>query len=191
VDNTKKEIRKPHNSRASKKLSYLLRHSQDPLYISLEGGWAKVEAILDTLQISQTQLEQIVAEDEKMRYSFNNSGTMIRANQGHSIPGVHIEFASPEPPEFLYHGTATRFLESIMKDGLKPMTRQWVHISPTYETAMKVGSRHGKPIVLRVKAKEFVAAGNKLFLSDNGVWLAMAVPSSYLEPLFNEVNSNV
>jgi len=191
VDNTKKEIRKPHNSRASKKLSYLLRHSQDPLYISLEGGWAKVEAILDTLQISQTQLEQIVAEDEKMRYSFNNSGTMIRANQGHSIPGVHIEFASPEPPEFLYHGTATRFLESIMKDGLKPMTRQWVHISPTYETAVKVGSRHGKPIVLRVKAKEFVAAGNKLFLSDNGVWLAMAVPSSYLEPLFNEVNSNV
>jgi len=191
VDNTKKEIRKPHNSRASKKLSYLLRHSQDPLYISLEGGWAKVEAILDTLQISQTQLEQIVAEDEKMRYSFNNSGTMIRANQGHSIPGVHIEFASPEPPEFLYHGTATRFLESIMKDGLKPMTRQWVHISPTYETAMKVGSRHGKPIVQRVKAKEFVAAGNKLFLSDNGVWLAMAVPSSYLEPLFNEVTSNV
>ena len=78
-----------------------------------------------------------------------------------------------------------------MKDGLKPMTRQWVHISPTYETAMKVGSRHGKPIVLRVKAKEFVAAGNKLFLSDNGVWLAMAVPSSYLEPLFNEVTSNV
>jgi len=180
-----------YNSRASKKLSYLLRHSQDPLYISLDGGWAKVEAILDTLQISQTQLEQIVAEDEKMRYSFNNSGTMIRANQGHSIPGVHIEFASPEPPEFLYHGTATRFLESIMKDGLKPMTRQWVHISPTYETAVKVGSRHGKPIVLRVKAKEFVAAGNKLFLSDNGVWLAMAVPSSYLEPLFNEVNSNV
>lgn len=191
MDNTKKEIRKPHNSRASKKLSYLLRHSQDPLYISLEGGWAKVAAILDTLQISQTQLEQIVAEDEKMRYSFNHSGTMIRANQGHSIPGVHIEFASPEPPEFLYHGTATRFLESIMKDGLKPMTRQWVHISPTYETAMKVGSRHGKPIVLRVKAKEFVAAGNKLFLSDNGVWLAMAVPSSYLEPLFNEVTSNV
>lgn len=191
MDNTKKEIRKPHNSRASKKLSYLLRHSQDPLYISLEGGWAKVAAILDTLQISQTQLEQIVAEDEKMRYSFNNSGTMIRANQGHSIPGVHIEFASPEPPEFLYHGTATRFLESIMKDGLKPMTRQWVHISPTYETAVKVGSRHGKPIVLRVKAKEFVAAGNKLFLSDNGVWLAMAVPSSYLEPLFNEVTSNV
>ena len=191
MDNTKKEIRKPHNSRASKKLSYLLRHSQDPLYISLEGGWAKVEAILDTLQISHTQLEQLVAEDEKMRYSFNNSGTMIRANQGHSIPGVHIEFASPEPPEFLYHGTATRFLESIMKDGLKPMTRQWIHISPTYETAVKVGSRHGKPIVLRVKAKEFVAAGNELFLSDNGVWLATAVPPSYLEPMFCEVNSSV
>lgn len=169
------------NFKTSKRLSYLLRHSQDPLYISLEGGWAKVEAILDTLQISQTQLEQIVAEDEKMRYSFNNSGTMIRANQGHSIPGVHIEFASPEPPEYLYHGTATRFLDAIMKDGLRPMSRQWVHISPDYETAVKVGRRHGNPIVLRIRAKEYVKAGNKLYLSDNGVWLATSVPPCYFE----------
>ena len=170
-----------YNSRASKKLSYLLRHSQDPLYISLDGGWAKVEAILDALQISQTKLEQIVAEDEKMRYSFDKSGTLIRANQGHSIPGVHIEFASPEPPEFLYHGTATRFLDAIMKDGLRPMSRQWVHISPDYETAVKVGRRHGNPIVLRIRAKEYVEAGNKLYLSDNGVWLATSVPPCYFE----------
>ena len=168
-------------SKTSKRLSYLLRHSQEPLYISLEGGWASISRILKSLQISRSELEQIVAEDEKMRYSFDKSGTQIRANQGHSIPGVRIEFASPEPPEYLYHGTATRFLDSIMKDGLKPMTRQWVHISPTYETAVKVGSRHGKPIVLRVKAKEFVAAGNELYLSDNGVWLAKAVPPKYLE----------
>lgn len=191
MKNMKEGIRVPHKSKVSKKLSYLLRHSQDPLYINLEGGWAKVETILEALQISQTQLEQIVTEDEKMRYSFDKGGTKIRANQGHSIPGVYIEFASPEPPEFLYHGTATRFLDSIMKDGLKPMTRQWVHISPTYETAVKVGSRHGKPIVLRVKAKEFVAAGNKLFLSDNGVWLATAVPPSFLEPFFSEVTPSV
>ena len=126
-----------YGSRASKKLSYLLRHSQDPLYISLEGGWASVAIILKTLQISKLELEQIVAEDEKTRYSFDTSGTKIRANQGHSIPGVQINFASPEPPEYLYHGTATRFLDSIMKDGLKPMTRQWVHISPDYETAIE------------------------------------------------------
>lgn len=167
--------------KTSKKLSFLLRHSQEPLYISLVGGWANVTTILKTLQISRLELEQIVAEDQKTRYSFDESGTKIRANQGHSIPGVQIAFASPEPPEYLYHGTATRFLDSIMKDGLKPMTRQWVHISPDYETAVKVGARHGKPIVLRVKAKAFTIEGNELYLSENGVWLAKAVPSVYLE----------
>ena len=181
MKNSNEGARTPYKSRVSKKLSYLLRHSQDPLHISLEGGWAKVETILDALQISQTQLEQIVAEDEKMRYSFDASGTKIRANQGHSIPGVQIEFASPEPPEYLYHGTATRFLDSIMKDGLKPMTRQWVHISPDYETAIKVGKRHGNPIVLRIRAKEYTAVGNKIFLSDTGVWLAKAVPPEFFE----------
>ena len=168
-------------SKTSKRLSYLLRHSQEPLYISLEGGWASVSAILNALHISKSELEQIVAKDEKMRYSFDKSGAKIRANQGHSIPGVRIEFTSPEPPEFLYHGTATRFLESIMKDGLRPMTRQWVHISPDYDTAVKVGKRHGKPIVLRIKAKEYVTAGNELYLSDNGVWLAKAVPPKFFD----------
>lgn len=174
------------NSKTSKRLSYLLRHSQSPLYISLEGGWASVATILKTLQISKLELEQIVSEDEKTRYSFDASGTKIRANQGHSIPGVQIAFASPEPPEYLYHGTATRFLDSIMKDGLKPMTRQWVHISPDYETAVKVGARHGKPIVLRINAKEFVATGNELFRTANGIWLARFVPAIYLEILFNK-----
>ena len=168
-------------SKIGKRLSYLLRHSQEPLYISLEGGWASVSAILNALHISKSELERIVAKDEKMRYSFDKSGAKIRANQGHSIPGVHIEFAAPEPPEFLYHGTATRFLDSIMKDGLKPMTRQWVHISPNYEAAVKVGARHGKPIVLRLRAKDFVSSGHIRYRADNGVWLAEQVPPAFLE----------
>ena len=110
----------------------------------------------------------------------------IRANQGHSIPGVVIEMEAPEPPEFLYHGTATRFLDTIMKDGLKPMTRQFVHISPDYATAVKVGSRHGKPVVLKVRAKDFVADGNELYRSSNGVWQAKAVLPEYLTVLFSE-----
>lgn len=167
--------------KASKRLSYLLRHCREPLYISLEGGWASVDQILHVLRISRDQLDQIVAQDEKTRYAFDESGTKIRANQGHSIPDVRIEFTSPEPPEYLYHGTAVRFLDGIMRDGLKPMTRQWVHISPNYETAVNVGMRHGEPVVLRVKAREFAAAGNGLYLADNGVWLAKAVPPSYLE----------
>ena len=85
----------------------------------------------------------------------------------------------PEPPEFLYHGTATRFLETIFKEGLKPMKRQYVHISNDLETAVEVGKRHGKPVVLIIKAKELAAAGHKLYRSSNGVWLTDAVPTEF------------
>ena len=120
--------------------------------------------------------------DSKGRYSFDESGTKIRANQGHSIPGVVIEMESPEPPEFLYHGTAERFLDTILKEGLKPMTRQFVHISPDYETAVKVGRRHGKPVILKIRARDFKNDGNKqLYRSSNGVWQAKAVPPEYFK----------
>ncbi len=168
----------------SKKLSFLLRHCTDPLYLDLNGGWAEVDQIILVLQkrypdMNQNILEKIVAEDEKGRYSFNEDHTRIRANQGHSIPGVRIEMEQPEPPEFLYHGTAIQFLPTITKQGLKPMSRQFVHLSPDMETAQKVGSRHGKPVILIIRAKAFVADGNPLYRSSNGVWLAKEVPARY------------
>lgn len=171
-------------NKLSKKMSYLLRHSTEPRYVD-EYGWADVVDIIKELRKREPKfnlraLEQIVAEDEKGRYSFDNSHTRIRANQGHSIPNIHVEMSQPEPPELLYHGTATRFLDSIMSEGLKPMSRQFVHISPDYETAVKVGSRHGKPVVLEFRAKDFVADGNELYLSANGVWQAKFVPAEYL-----------
>lgn len=171
-------------TKISKKLSFLLRHCTEPLYIDLNGGWADVNQIIHELktkynEANKTILEQIVAEDEKGRYSFNKDHTKIRANQGHSIPGVIIEMEQPEPPELLYHGTATRFLSAIMEEGLKPMSRQYVHISPDIETAVKVGSRHGKPVILIIRAKEFVSDGNPLYCSSNGVWLAEKVPCKY------------
>lgn len=173
-----------HLNKLSKKMSYLLRHSVEPRYVD-ECGWANVEDIIKELRKREPDftlgtLEQIVAEDEKGRYSFDDSHTRIRANQGHSIPNIQVEMSKPEPPELLYHGTATRFLDSIMSEGLKPMSRQFVHISPDYETAVKVGSRHGKPVVLEFKAKDFVDDGNELFLSANGVWQAKFVPTKYL-----------
>lgn len=171
-------------NKLSKKMSYLLRHSFEPRYVD-ECGWANVEDIIKELRNREPDftlgtLEKIVAEDEKGRYSFDDSHTRIRANQGHSIPNIQVEMSKPEPPELLYHGTATRFLDSIMSEGLKPMSRQFVHISPDYETAVKVGSRHGKPVVLEFKAKDFVDDGNELFLSANGVWQAKFVPTKYL-----------
>ena len=170
--------------RISVKLSWMLRHCKSPLYINLNGGWANVEMIIKALKerypdFDRETLELIVAQDEKGRYSFDESGSKIRANQGHSIPGVVIEMESPEPPEFLYHGTAERFLGDILKEGLKPMTRQFVHISPDYDTAVKVGSRHGNPVILKIRARDFVADGNELYRSSNGVWQAKAVPPAY------------
>lgn len=171
--------------KASKKLSYLLRHCTNPLYIDLDGGWASVQEIVMVLErkfpgFTAETLAEIVAEDRKTRYSYDSTGTRIRANQGHSIPDVVIKMESPEPPEFLYHGTATRFLPAILEQGLRPMTRQYVHISPDLATAKVVGKRHGKPVVLRVDAKRFVADGHRLMRSANGIWQADFVPAEYL-----------
>lgn len=168
----------------SVKMSWLLRHCQTPQYIELNGGWADIKTILSVLKerypdVTLETIKQIVADDEKGRYSFDSTGTKIRANQGHSIPDVIIEMESPEPPEYLYHGTASRFLDSIMAEGLKPMSRQFVHISPDYPTAVKVGSRHGMPVVLKIRARDFVADGNELYCSSNGVWQAKAVQPEY------------
>ncbi len=167
------------NTKSSKRLSFLLRHCQEPVYIELQGGWAKVSTVLDVLHINRATLDEIVAEDEKGRYSFDFTGKKIRANQGHSIPSVVVDMEQPEPPELLYHGTATRFLDDILRDGLKPMRRQYVHISNDMETAVKVGSRHGTPVVLIIHAKQFVTDGHRLFRSANGVWQAEAVPPQH------------
>ena len=172
--------------KVSRRLSFLLRHSRE--FISLEGGWAQVSEILEELQkrypeMNREILDEIVAEDTKTRYSYDETGTRIRANQGHSVPGVVIEMESPEPPEFLYHGTATRFLDSILKKGLLPMSRQYVHLSGDEATARKVGSRHGTPVVLRMEARRFAEEGNTLLLSPNGIWLTTAVPPEYLTVL--------
>lgn len=174
----------------SKRLSWLLRHCQEPVYIDLQGGWAPVEAILEALStkkrvVDRRMLETIVADDEKGRYSFDESGERIRANQGHSIPGVVIEMEKPLPPEYLYHGTAEDSLPSIMEKGLLPMSRQYVHISPDYETAVRVGSRHGRnhggTAVLEFAAGDFVRDGHDLWITSNGVWQAKAVPPQYLQ----------
>ncbi len=124
-------------------------------------------------------LEEIVRTDNKQRYSFNEDKTLIRANQGHSIP-VDVELEEKQPPQYLYHGTAERFLDSIMSDGLKPMSRLYVHLSQDKETAVKVGKRHGSPVVLKIKAEEMWKDGIKFYLSQNGVWLTKYVDNKYI-----------
>lgn len=167
-------------------ISLVLRHKPDAAHITLdEHGWANVEELLNGInntgrKIDMEILEEIVATDNKQRYSFNQDKTLIRANQGHSIP-VDVELEEREPPEFLYHGTATRFLDSIMNEGLKPMSRLYVHLSKDTETALKVGKRHGDPVILEICSRDMYKDGNKFYLSENGVWLTDKVDVKYFK----------
>ena len=169
----------------SKFLSLILRHQPDAAGITLDAqGWADVPALLRGIKktgrpVTMEMLEEIVRTDEKQRYSFNADHTKIRANQGHSIH-VELGLEPVQPPETLWHGTAARFLDSILAEGLKPMSRQYVHLSPDTETARKVGQRHGKPVILRVETGEMFRAGMQFFRAENGVWLTYLVPPEYL-----------
>ena len=169
----------------SKFISLILRHKPETIGISLdEHGWAEVSELIagvsKTHPLDMERLERIVAEDEKQRYSFNEDKTLIRANQGHSVP-VDVELEKTEPPEILYHGTATKYEEAIDREGLIPKSRLYVHLSGDEETARKVGLRHGKLVIYHVKSGEMSRDGYEFFRSVNGVWLTKAVPAKYLE----------
>lgn len=169
-------------------LSMILRHRPQEAHITLdEHGWANVDELLAGIsatgrKMDMAMLEEIVATDKKQRYSFSPDKTLIRANQGHSIP-VDVELKEQEPPEFLYHGTAMAFLDSIKAEGIKPMSRLYVHLSKDIKTAVTVGKRHGEPAVLKVSSKEMYRAGCLFYLSENGVWLTKKVEPEYFEEI--------
>ena len=175
------------NTETSKFISLILRHKPQTIGITLdEHGWANVEELIrgvsKTHPLDMKLLEQIVAEDEKQRYSFNEDKTLIRANQGHSVP-VDVELEEKVPPEVLYHGTGEKFVADIDKQGLIPKSRLYVHLSADTETAKKVGARHGKPVIYRVKSRAMNESGVKFYRSVNGVWLVKEVPLKYLEKM--------
>jgi len=166
-------------------MSLILRHKPDAIGISLdEHGWANVDELIAGIakdnEFNMDILEEIVRTDEKQRYSFNEDKTLIRANQGHSIP-VDVELEEKEPPELLWHGTGEKYVESIDEQGLIPKSRLYVHLSKDEDTAVKVGKRHGKPVLYHVKAKQMYDDGYKFYLSANGVWLTKEVTVEYLE----------
>ncbi len=169
----------------SKFISLILRHKPEAVGISLdEHGWADVEELLAGMnkvgtKVDMQLLEKIVAEDEKQRYSFNEDQSLIRANQGHSIP-VDVELEKKHPPDILYHGTGEKYVASIEEQGLIPKSRLYVHLSKDYEIAIKVGSRHGKPVVYEINAGQMSEDGYDFFQSVNGVWLTKKVPVQFL-----------
>ena len=166
-------------------LSLVLRHNPAAAGIRLdEHGWADVGALLSGCaragkRIDRETLERIVRENSKQRYSFNGDHTKIRANQGHSI-AVDVELREMQPPARLYHGTAARFLERIRAEGITRQSRQYVHLSADAETAYRVGSRHGAPVVLPLDTAAMAQDGYRFFRSENGVWLCEQAPWRYV-----------
>lgn len=166
-------------------MSLILRHKPDAIGITLdEHGWANVDELIAGIakdnEFNMEILEEIVRTDEKQRYLFNEDKTLIRANQGHSIP-VDVELEEKEPPELLWHGTGEKYVASIDVQGLIPKSRLYVHLSKDEDTAVKVGKRHGKAVLYHVKAKQMHDDGYNFYLSANGVWLTKEVPVKYLE----------
>ena len=171
----------------SKYISLILRHKPEEIGITLdEHGWANVPELIEGIskshEFNMDMLEDIVATDNKQRYSFNEDHTLVRANQGHSIP-VDVELEEVIPPEILYHGTGEKYVASIDQQGLIPKSRLYVHLSGDKETAVKVGQRHGKPVIYIVKSGEMCKDGISFYRSVNGVWLTKAVPAKYLEKM--------
>lgn len=165
-------------------ISLILRHEPQKIGLELDNaGWASVDDLLAGLAgkdkgISFAQLEEIVETNDKKRYRFNDDKTKIRANQGHSLE-LDLELEALQPPEILYHGTASRFMLLIQKEGLQKRNRHHVHLSADKETAINVGKRHGKAMVLLIAAGVMYQNGYVFYCSDNGVWLTDHVPPEY------------
>jgi putative RNA 2'-phosphotransferase len=170
----------------SKFLSLLLRHQPETIGIILDAnGWADVDELIEKsaahgVSFSPDELDEIVDTNDKKRFAFNEDGTKIRASQGHSV-SVDLKLEPVEPPPYLYHGTVAKFLDSILDKGLVKGQRQYVHLSKDLDTAVKVGNRRGKAVILKIDTGTMHSNGYRFFLSANGVWLTEAVPPLYIQ----------
>ncbi len=171
--------------RVSKFLSLVLRHHPENIGLKLDKeGWANIDDLIkgakkSGIHLNKKLIEKVVTTNDKQRFTLTKDGGFIRANQGHSID-VNLGLESKIPPEVLYHGTASRFIDSIKQKGLTKGERNHVHLTADKKIAKNVGSRHGKPIVLQIKSSQMYAEGKKFYLSDNGVWLTEHVSTQYL-----------
>jgi putative RNA 2'-phosphotransferase len=173
-------------SEVSKFLSYVLRHQPDAIGITLDlEGWTDIAALIaaaanDGKQLDLNMIQAVVAASDKKRFAISDDGLRIRAVQGHSTESVDINYIEKLPPEFLYHGTATRFVQSIQKEGLLSGSRQYVHLSQDEQIARAIGQRHGKPVVLKIKASLMHEQDFNFFQAENGVWLTSVVPVLFI-----------
>lgn len=175
-----------HLTHISKFLSLVLRHKPETISIQLDqNGWIDVNELIKKannygIKVDRETLNHIVETNPKKRFAFNNTFDKIRASQGHSVE-IELGYINQKPPEILFHGTADKFVQSILDTGLEKRNRQHVHLSNDLETAIKVGQRHGKPFVFKVFAEQMYNDNFQFFISDNGVWLTDNVPTKFLK----------
>ncbi len=171
----------------SKYLAKHLRHDPEGLGLTLApGGWVGVDELLTAcarrrFEVSRADLDEVVSENSKQRFSFDATGTLIRANQGHSVD-VDLQLEPTAPPPILYHGTGHQTAPIILREGLNKRQRHHVHLSADTETARAVGARHGRPVIFTVLAAQMADAGYVFYRSDNDVWLTDHVPPEFLRP---------
>lgn len=172
---------------ASKFLSLILRHAPETIGLRLDKeGWARIDDIIRLSKIHHARLDRelihiVVDTNDKKRFVISEDGLNIRASQGHSLQNIDLKMQKITPPELLFHGTASRFLDSIRESGLRPGSRNHVHLSQDHETAIKVGTRHGRPVVLQVHAEAMHKADFAFYQSENGVWLTDTVPTDFID----------
>ena len=173
----------------SKFVSYVLRHKPEDIGLDLDSsGWAEVDELIRKANehgrpLCREDLHPLLHEADKKRFALSDDGKRIRAIHGHSVKHVDMGYTPQEPPDILYHGTATRFLDSINENGIRSVERQYVHVSATREKALEVGKRHGKAILLEINAKRLHAEGHPFYLSENGIWLTTDIPVGYFRQI--------
>ncbi|NCP52580.1 MAG: RNA 2'-phosphotransferase [Flavobacteriales bacterium] len=170
-------------NRLSKLLSLVLRHTPEEIGLTIDrDGWANVTELLQKMDMGFEDLKEVVDTNDKKRFSFSDDFSKIRANQGHSIE-ANLNLEPTTPPEILFHGTAEKNIASILEKGLLKQDRNYVHLSADIDTAKKVGTRYGKPIILKISALKMQQEGYLFYISKNGVWLTDFVPDKYLKKI--------
>lgn len=164
-----------HLTTQSKRLAYLLRHSTLPN----QQGWMEVKLLLSEHNFTENELTEIVNTDTKGRFEFSEDGALIRALYGHSN-GVSIEYQKLTPPAILYHGTAKKYLSKILTEGLKPQSRNFVHLSENHDMARNVGERHGEPIILHIETAKILQNGGIFYKAQNGIWLTKFIAPEHI-----------
>jgi len=171
----------------SKFLSYVLRHHPQEIGLSVdENGWASVDELIqkagaDGKNLSREKLHTIIDHGEKQRFILTDDEQFIRAGYGHSID-VDLQLHPQEPPEILYHGTAQKNVEAILAGGLHAGNRNFVHLSAREADAKQVGSRHGTPVILEIRAAAMSDGGYEFYQSESepDIWLTERVPAEFV-----------